>query len=107
MTSANMKLVILRVPVDNADAFENLPEQLLERDEFIIRRVILLDKLRQELQGAYFFLCAHLYHLSDVIHPAYTEKVGGSLAVPIRDPNTALPLGICGRCEAFTFREWL
>ncbi|KAF8507557.1 NUDIX hydrolase domain-like protein [Gautieria morchelliformis] len=51
MTSANMKLVSLRVPVDNADAFENLPKQHLESGEFIVRRVIRLDRLHRELQA--------------------------------------------------------
>lgn len=51
MTSANMKLVVLRVPVDNADAFEHMPKQLLEQGEFIVPRVIRLDRLHQELQG--------------------------------------------------------
>jgi ADP-ribose diphosphatase len=52
MTSANMKLVILRVPVDDANAlYERLPKQFLEQGEFIVPRVIRLDRLQQELQG--------------------------------------------------------
>lgn len=51
MTTANMKLVVLRVSVENANAFKNPPKQLLEGGEFITRRVIILNKLQQELQG--------------------------------------------------------
>ncbi|KAF8518398.1 NUDIX hydrolase domain-like protein [Hysterangium stoloniferum] len=50
MTSANMKLVTLRVPVDNAEAYNNLPKQVLDSGEFIVRRVIKLDKLHEELE---------------------------------------------------------
>ncbi|KAF8492522.1 hypothetical protein JB92DRAFT_3127877 [Gautieria morchelliformis] len=74
MTSANMKLVSLRVPVDNADAFENLPKQHLESGEFIVRRVIRLDRLHRELQGA-----VHHFVLTTIVHktlspPAYADK---------------------------------
>lgn len=51
MTSANMKLVSLRVPVADAKALEQLPKQSLESGEFIVRRVVRLDRLNQELKG--------------------------------------------------------
>jgi ADP-ribose pyrophosphatase len=57
MTSANMKLVTLRVPVADAKAFKDLPKQVLENGEFIVRRVLLLDNLNQELKGELPFAC--------------------------------------------------
>ena len=67
-----MKLVVLRVPVADARAFEHLPKQALERGEFIVRRVVLLDELRQELKGdlhradvtKYMFVCLHTLQLT-------------------------------------------
>lgn len=50
MTSANMKLVIANVLLD--DKLE-LPEQKLEAGEFIKCRVVDLDKLHDELKGEY------------------------------------------------------
>ncbi|KAF8583292.1 hypothetical protein K439DRAFT_1653535 [Ramaria rubella] len=64
MTSANMKLVTLRVTVASAESFNNLPKQSLERGEFIVRRVVRLDKLNEELQGAALSHFAIGYNMS-------------------------------------------
>lgn len=48
MTSANMKLVALKVPLP-ADA--EAPKQKLEPGEHIVRRVVELGKLKAELDG--------------------------------------------------------
>jgi len=55
-----MKLVILRVSVADAQAFENLPKPAPKSGEFIVRRVVLLDQLRQELDGD-LYLCLMLH----------------------------------------------
>ena len=49
MTTANMKLVILNVPVESITA--ELPLQKLEPGEHIVRRVVELSKLNAELKG--------------------------------------------------------
>lgn len=49
MTTANMKLVIVNVPVDSTTA--ELPLQKLEPGEHIVRRVVELAKLNAELKG--------------------------------------------------------
>jgi ADP-ribose pyrophosphatase len=48
MSSANMKLVVLKVPVPDAPSS---PKQKLEAGEHIIRRVVELAKLKEELDG--------------------------------------------------------
>ncbi|KAK1232509.1 hypothetical protein PQX77_004360 [Marasmius sp. AFHP31] len=48
MTNANMKLVVLNVTLE--DKLE-LPEQKLEQGEFIVRKVVELNKLYDELKG--------------------------------------------------------
>ncbi|KAK0197426.1 NUDIX hydrolase domain-like protein [Armillaria mellea] len=48
MTNANMKLVVLNVTLE--DAME-LPEANLEAGEFIVKRVVELQKLNQQLRG--------------------------------------------------------
>jgi ADP-ribose pyrophosphatase len=50
MTTANMKLVVLKV--DLADKMEK-PEQKLEAGEFIVKRVVELAKLNDELKGCF------------------------------------------------------
>lgn len=49
MTNANMSLVILEVSL--ADKLET-PDQKLESGEFIVKRVVELAKLHEELKGA-------------------------------------------------------
>jgi ADP-ribose pyrophosphatase len=55
MSSANMKLVALRVPVPEAetgpDGRPSSPKQKLESGEHIVRRVVELSKLKAELDG--------------------------------------------------------
>ncbi|KIJ38874.1 hypothetical protein M422DRAFT_32948 [Sphaerobolus stellatus SS14] len=48
MSSTNMKLVTLRVPVED---YDTLPKQVLEPGEFIKPVVVELDKLYDKLQG--------------------------------------------------------
>ena len=48
MTSANMKLVVLKVPVPDTPSS---PKQNLEAGEHIVRRVVELTKLKDELDG--------------------------------------------------------
>lgn len=48
MTNANMKLILLDVTME--DALE-APSQHLEDGEYIVRRVIKLQKLEDELKG--------------------------------------------------------
>jgi ADP-ribose pyrophosphatase len=48
MTNANMKLVVLNVTLE--DKLE-LPDQKLEQGEFIVRKVIPVDRLYEELKG--------------------------------------------------------
>jgi len=48
MTNANMKLVVLNVTLEDQ---LKLPEQKLEQGEFIVRKVIALNKLYDELKG--------------------------------------------------------
>ncbi|KAJ7470434.1 NUDIX hydrolase domain-like protein [Mycena latifolia] len=60
MTTANMKLVVLNV--DLPDKMET-PEQKLEAGEFIVKRVVELSKLNQELKGRQGFVVdARLAH---------------------------------------------
>lgn len=49
MTNANMKLVVLNVTLE--DKLET-PDQKLESGEFIVRRVVELKELLNELKGA-------------------------------------------------------
>lgn len=55
MSAANMKLVALRVPLQEGNTDENgrprSPKQKLEEGEHIVRRVVELGKLRSELEG--------------------------------------------------------
>jgi ADP-ribose pyrophosphatase len=48
MTNANMKLIILQVNLE--DKLE-IPDQKLDAGEFIVRRIVELAKLEEELQG--------------------------------------------------------
>jgi len=58
MTSANMKLVALKVPLP-IDA--QAPKQKLEAGEHIIQRIVELNKLKAELDGMglNFYLVFH------------------------------------------------
>jgi len=53
MSSANMKLVALRVPVPETgpDGRPPSPKQKLEPGEHIVRRIVELSKLKAELDG--------------------------------------------------------
>lgn len=51
MTTTNMQLVTLNVPLK--DKLET-PDQKLEEGEFIVKRVVALSGLYQELKGASF-----------------------------------------------------
>jgi len=55
MSSANMKLAVLRVPVPESDTGPDgrppSPKQKLEPGEHIVRRVVELSKLKAELDG--------------------------------------------------------
>lgn len=59
MSTANMKLVVLRVPLQEGNTDENgrpvSPKQKLEDGEHIVRRVVELGKLRRELDGMFYF----------------------------------------------------
>ncbi|KAJ3742003.1 NUDIX hydrolase domain-like protein [Lentinula detonsa] len=73
MTNANMKLVVLNVTLK--DKLET-PDQKLESGEFIVRRVIELRKLLEELKvydSKGFILDARLHHLA----AGYTMAVNG------------------------------
>jgi hypothetical protein len=59
MTTANMKLVVLNVNLD--DKMET-PEQKLEAGEFIVKRVVELSKLNDELKGWSQILASRLAH---------------------------------------------
>ncbi|ESK96816.1 adp-ribose pyrophosphatase [Moniliophthora roreri MCA 2997] len=64
MTNANMKLVILKVTLE--DKLE-LPDQKLEQGEFIVRKVISMDSLYEELKEydkKGFVLDARLQHFA-------------------------------------------
>ena len=71
MTNANMKLVTLEVLLDNS---LELPEQKLEKGEFIIIRVVELAKLSEELKGNAFLLSVPLQE-SMVFCIDYDKKV--------------------------------
>jgi ADP-ribose pyrophosphatase len=55
MSSANMKLVALKVPISESetgpDGRPPSPKQKLEPGEHIVRRVVELSKLKSELDG--------------------------------------------------------
>lgn len=53
MTTANMKLVVVNVPLE--DKMET-PEAKLEAGEFIVTRVVELAKLNDELKGEIYFI---------------------------------------------------
>ena len=59
MSSANMKLIVLNVPVSESetgpDGRPRSPKQKLEQGEHIVRRVIELPNLKAELEGALHF----------------------------------------------------
>ncbi|KAK0240448.1 NUDIX hydrolase domain-like protein [Armillaria nabsnona] len=63
MTNANMKLVVLNVTLE--DAMEH-PEANLEAGEFIVKRVVELQKLNRQLQGNEkgFVIDARLSHFA-------------------------------------------
>lgn len=48
MTNANMQLVVLAVDLEKEMEY---PEQKLEDGEFIVRKVVELTKLKEELEG--------------------------------------------------------
>lgn len=73
MTTANMKLVVLNV--DLADKMET-PEQKLESGEFIVKRVVELSKLNEELKGGSLIPLVHRVLISSLA--AYDAKVGFS-----------------------------
>ena len=50
MSSANMKLAVLKVPVPDTPSS---PKQKLEAGEHIVRRVVELAKLKDELAGTF------------------------------------------------------
>jgi ADP-ribose pyrophosphatase len=50
MTNANMKLVMLHVSLPGD---LEIPAQKLEPGEFIVKRVVELSKLNEELEGVY------------------------------------------------------
>lgn len=54
MTNANMKLVVLRVTLD--DKLE-MPDQKLDPGEFIVPRIVELAKLKSELTGDVLSFC--------------------------------------------------
>jgi len=58
MSTANMKLVTVRVPVED---YNTLPKQVLEPGEFIKPVVVELDKLYDKLHGKQFYLPVALY----------------------------------------------
>jgi len=51
MTNANMKLVAVRVSLPGD---LEMPKQKLEQGEYIVRRVVELSKLNDELKGVFF-----------------------------------------------------
>ncbi|EPQ58528.1 hypothetical protein GLOTRDRAFT_114924 [Gloeophyllum trabeum ATCC 11539] len=64
MTTANMKLVVVRVTLE--DKLET-PDQKLDEGEFIVKRVVELAKLHEELkgyEGKGFVVDARLSHLA-------------------------------------------
>lgn len=52
MTNANMKLVVLNV---NLEEDAPSPKQKLEAGEHIVKRIIELDSLNEELKGALLY----------------------------------------------------
>ena len=50
MTTATMKTVILDVPV--ASIHDDMPRQQLDAGEYIVRRIVPLDELKQVISGA-------------------------------------------------------
>jgi len=60
MTTANMKLVILDVPLDGE---MESPDQNLDDGESIVRRAVEVKKLYRVLQGMLYFVgCARSHH---------------------------------------------
>ena len=57
MTNANMKLILLQVTLE--DELES-PDPKLEAGEFIVKRVVELAKLNDELKGAFKSIAALL-----------------------------------------------
>jgi ADP-ribose pyrophosphatase len=51
MTDANMQMVTIKVTLDGE--LEH-PEQKLDSGEFIVKRIVALDKLNDELKGLFF-----------------------------------------------------
>ncbi|KIJ99558.1 hypothetical protein K443DRAFT_679821 [Laccaria amethystina LaAM-08-1] len=77
MTNANMKLVTLEVLLDNS---LELPEQKLEKGEFIISRVVELAKLSEELKDydkKGFVVDARLSHFASGYQMARQISRGG------------------------------
>ena len=57
MTTANMKVVIVNVTMEDE---LNLPKQKLEAGEFIVVRVVELSKLHEVLRGAPIYIYSRL-----------------------------------------------
>ncbi|KAK0502956.1 NUDIX hydrolase domain-like protein, partial [Armillaria luteobubalina] len=78
MTNANMKLVVLNVTLEDAMEY---PEANLEAGEFIVKRVVELHKLNQQLQGKYysekgFVVDARLSHFAAGYNMAERVRAG-------------------------------
>ncbi|GJJ14887.1 hypothetical protein Clacol_009156 [Clathrus columnatus] len=55
MSTANMKLVALRVPIENENALKDLPEQVLEPGEYIVRKGFAIDARLSHFALGYHF----------------------------------------------------
>jgi len=66
MTTANMKVVIVNVTMEDE---LNLPKQKLEAGEFIVVRVVELSKLHEVLRGAPIYI-----HSSDLTVMKFTHQ---------------------------------
>jgi hypothetical protein len=100
MTNANMKLVI--VSVDFEDELVQ-PKPKLGDGEFIVTRVIELNKLYGTLAGERI---PHPFFppSSSLFYPEYDKKVRHTIALAQYFTSGLLFLGFRGRCQAIAFR---
>jgi hypothetical protein len=95
MTTANMKLVVLEVDVPSLNP-QDLPTQKLEEGEHIVRRIVALDRLNEELEGSvYTTFLFQQYYTSPFVNSFMTSFTS-----------------ICGkrihcRCSFIAFCHWV
>jgi hypothetical protein len=102
MTTANMKLVVLAVEL--ADKLET-PEQKLEAGEFIVKRVVEIAKLNEELKGSSTSFSSVISELTAIQRT--TQRLDLSFCCPLLLTMAVIGTGICCGRQALQLGIWL